>query len=82
MKLSVYGPDSSTFPLVLVPECMMPSIQMGHNFGKLYLRGAVELEEATLRAVSNPEVFDAATEGLEFAVTSQAQAHRILSALT
>lgn len=48
MKLGVYARSDGAEPLVLVADCLQPSIEAQHLYGQLHFRGTVDTDQLTL----------------------------------
>jgi hypothetical protein len=73
MKFAAYSPTYSSYPVVLVPEFMKPSVGMERAVDSLALVGTVELPVEAVRALANPSLID---EGLQqFAITAPRHAY-------
>ncbi len=53
MRLAVYVPDSRSYPYVLTPECIQPSLACEHQYGHMHMKGVVTLDERLLSAIAH-----------------------------
>jgi len=75
MKFAAYRPTEAAYPLVLVPECMTPTISLERAVEALELLGTVELSLSSVRDISNPALSD--EELNQFAITAPRLARRV-----
>lgn len=53
MRLAVYVPDRSSYPYVLTPDCLQPSLLCEKQYGHLSMRGVVTLDDHLLPAIAH-----------------------------
>lgn len=69
MKLAIYAPVDGTFPMILAPDCIQPSLDCEHRFGQLRLVGTITLAEGIVEAIGDD--ISPATGNIEYLVSSE-----------
>lgn len=54
MRLAVYLPDGHSYPYVLTPDCMQPSMVCEHQYGHMGMKGVVSVDDRLLPAIAHP----------------------------
>ncbi len=75
MRLAIYAPADMSFPLILAPECMQPSLDCEHRYGQLRLVGKVVLDETVVQALTQD--VSPTTGSIEYVVTSKTAARAV-----
>lgn len=75
MRLAIYAPIGTSFPLILAPECMQPSLDCEHRYGQLRLVGKVVLDETVVQAFTHD--VSPTTGSIEYVVTSETAARAV-----
>lgn len=75
MRLAIYAPTDRSFPLILAPECMRPSLDCERRYGHLRRVGNVELDETIVEAIAHD--VSPATGSIEYVVTSETAARAV-----
>lgn len=75
MRLAIYAPTGRSFPLILAPECMHPSLDCEHRYGQLRRLGNVVLDETIIETLSHD--VSPTTGSIEYVVTSETAARAV-----